>query len=122
MKDFNSNLVCTLYKEGHTLTIIALQTGYSFRSVRKAVLTAGIMRTRGEGALLSARKKSSRPGTCRVRARNIWAYFNGPIPEGYHIHHKDGDPTNNHVENLDCIPSPEHTKIHKPWINSRANW
>ena len=27
--------------------------------------------------------------------RCVWEYYNGEIPKGYHIHHKDNDKSNN---------------------------
>ena len=30
----------------------------------------------------------------------VWVYFNGKIPEGYYVRHKDGNPSNNKIENL----------------------
>lgn len=33
----------------------------------------------------------------------IWVYFNGEIPEGLEINHIDGDPSNNHLENLELV-------------------
>lgn len=118
----DETVVCKMYAEGQTIDVVAKQLNYSYRRVREIVNSAGILRTRGEGALLSMRQKSSRPDTCRIRARNIWKYFNGPIPEKHHIHHKDGDPTNNNIDNLECISSSDHTKLHKPWITSRDVW
>jgi hypothetical protein len=45
--------------------------------------------------------------------RDVWEYFNGPIPQGYQIHHKDFDTDNNSVDNLVCVSIKEHHKIHK---------
>lgn len=35
--------------------------------------------------------------------RLIWIIFNGIIPDNFVINHKDGNPTNNKVENLECV-------------------
>ena len=36
--------------------------------------------------------------------RDIWCYeHNAEIPEGYDIHHKDGNYLNNNIENLELI-------------------
>lgn len=35
--------------------------------------------------------------------RIIWELFNGKIPEGLIIDHKDGDPSNNRIENLKLV-------------------
>lgn len=34
----------------------------------------------------------------------------GPIPKGHHVHHKDGNPDNNSVDNLIAIPHGVHTR------------
>jgi len=46
--------------------------------------------------------------------REIWKDANGvnEVPEGHHIHHKDGDPTNNDPENLECVSPKEHADRH----------
>lgn len=43
----------------------------------------------------------------------IWEYHNGPVPEDMVIHHKDGDPLNNEIENLACVTISEHCKEHE---------
>lgn len=44
--------------------------------------------------------------------RLIWEKFNGPIPKGHHIHHKDGDKLNNSIHNLECLSHAEHLSLH----------
>ena len=44
--------------------------------------------------------------------RKIWESHYGNIPEGYEIHHIDGNHSNNDIENLQCITIEEHFKIH----------
>jgi hypothetical protein len=44
--------------------------------------------------------------------RAIWTYYNGEIPKGYHVHHKDHDTTNNEIQNLEIIKESEHQKYH----------
>jgi len=44
--------------------------------------------------------------------REVWKDHNGEIPDGHHIHHKDGDPTNNDIENLECVSPQEHAERH----------
>lgn len=44
--------------------------------------------------------------------REVWKDHHGEIPEGNHIHHKDGDPTNNDIENLECVTPQEHAERH----------
>lgn len=44
--------------------------------------------------------------------RYIWQYYNGEIPNGYHVHHKDKDKSNNTIENLELVECSEHLSIH----------
>lgn len=44
--------------------------------------------------------------------RQIWEDHFGKIPDDYHIHHKNGDKTDNRIENLECLHVAEHRKIH----------
>lgn len=44
--------------------------------------------------------------------RKLWEKLYGKIPDGYHIHHKDGNPLNNNIENLECVSPQEHGKRH----------
>lgn len=44
--------------------------------------------------------------------RKVWEYHNGPIPKGYHVHHKDGDRTNNCIDNLELLEAKTHEKLH----------
>lgn len=40
--------------------------------------------------------------------RQLYKDFVGPIPAGYHIHHKDSNPENNSITNLECMPGKQH--------------
>lgn len=46
--------------------------------------------------------------------RDAWKAAFGPIPAGCHIHHRDGNPENNLLANLECQDASEHLS------NSRA--
>jgi len=43
----------------------------------------------------------------------VWESVNGPVPWGYIIHHKDGNPLNNELENLQAVPARDHLRVHK---------
>ena len=44
--------------------------------------------------------------------QQIWIDANGPIEEGFVVHHVDGNSENNTIENLACIPLAEHASLH----------
>lgn len=49
----------------------------------------------------------------RIRAhRYVWELNYGKIPDGYDIHHKDGDKSNNDISNLELITRSEHMRLH----------
>lgn len=45
--------------------------------------------------------------------RCVWTWFNGEIPEGYVINHKDFDRGNNRIENLEAITPKENLQYSK---------
>jgi hypothetical protein len=40
----------------------------------------------------------------------VWKYYNGEIPKGYHIHHVDGNTQNNDIKNLNLINASLHLR------------
>lgn len=86
-----------------------------------------LFRFREEGKVGSPESKrdghawNSGHGYLRVNiGKGKWVYLHrlryeqafGPIPEGYHIHHMDGDKLNNHPMNLMMMSESEHHKFH----------
>lgn len=46
----------------------------------------------------------------------VWKKHRGSIPEGYHVHHKNGETigkANNRIGNLECLSPENHAKHHK---------
>jgi len=61
-------------------------------------------------------------GTHRARGvkrlhQEIWEDSYGPIPPGHHIHHRDNNPLNNDLANLECIPLGKHRSDHRKQTN-----
>lgn len=44
--------------------------------------------------------------------REVWEYHNGEIPEGYDVHHIDGDRNDNNIDNLQLMLRSEHHSLH----------
>lgn len=44
--------------------------------------------------------------------REVWQYHNGEVPSGYHVHHIDGDRSNNSIENLALMEGRDHLSEH----------
>ena len=41
-----------------------------------------------------------------------WYKHHGPIPDGYHVHHKDGNRKNWHIDNLELLTAAGHVRQH----------
>ncbi|EOH1040497.1 HNH endonuclease signature motif containing protein [Enterobacter kobei] len=63
------------------------------------------------------------PDGVRRLHRDVWEHHYGEIPEGFHVHHKDGDPLNNAVENLELLSEIDHREHHKgdAWHKTRKS-
>jgi hypothetical protein len=55
----------------------------------------------------------------------IWHWAHGPIPEGFKVSHKNGDPLDNTRDNLILVPEEEYPgdddqvfKYENPYINN----
>lgn len=43
--------------------------------------------------------------------RLVWEAVNGAVPDGYDIHHVDGDTYNNEIDNLECLSHADHARL-----------
>lgn len=46
----------------------------------------------------------------------------GPIPAGFHVHHKDFDAGNNELSNLQLLTPLEHRRLHADYITVDIGW
>ena len=78
-----------------------------------------------KGYLHVGLSKNGKQESCLVHII-VWQIFNGKIPDGKEIDHIDGNPSNNCLENLRCVPHKENCnnpvtiKRHKQAANKRA--
>lgn len=71
------------------------------------------IRTRhGRGGIRRAWVKIAEPNVWVLRARAAWEQHNGPIPKGMGIHHKDENPLNDELDNLELVTKKEHLLRH----------
>ena len=55
----------------------------------------------------------------RIRLHTyVWEKHNGPVPDGYEIHHIDRNTDNNEIENLVMLTVEEHRDHH----DNRQQW
>lgn len=55
--------------------------------------------------------------------RWVWQCAHGPIPDGYQIHHRDGDRTNNKLRNLAALTPSDHKREHcGHWKDPAGEW
>ena len=71
---------------------------------------------------LSKQIKQKNPEMERRLHRAVWKFYNGEIPKGYHIHHKDQNKNNNDISNLELISPSEHSKLHQKTGQNREWW
>lgn len=43
----------------------------------------------------------------------VWKAANGPVPKGWHVHHRDGNYLNNDLGNLEIVQLGRHTAKHE---------
>lgn len=44
--------------------------------------------------------------------RYVWRHYYGEIPKGFHVHHIDGNKSNNDISNLTLLTHSAHMKLH----------
>lgn len=66
----------------------------------------------GRGSYYERTDKSVRPKKTVRLHRAVWEAHNGPIPEGFQVHHIDHDMANNCISNLQLVEPGVHTRLH----------
>ena len=70
----------------------------------------------GRYYMITSRKEGNHGKTLH---QLIWEDFYGcEVPKGYHIHHRDHNPLNNCIMNLQLIRKSEHHKLHNTGKNN----
>lgn len=75
----------------------------------------------GHGTAIPTYSNANRSTSMSIY-RRLYEQAHGPIPKGYHIHHKDGNHSNNDLSNLIAITAKEHYDIHFSQGDYGACW
>lgn len=68
---------------------------------------------RGKSGVDRAWVKVGEPNEWRVRAHLIWCIANGPLPDGWVVHHRDRNPLNDYIGNLQGMSRSDHIAEHR---------
>lgn len=63
--------------------------------------------------------KIAHPKTWKRLATYNWEKVHGKIKNGMFIHHKDGNPLNDDIKNLELVNRSKHLKIHRDKFNNK---
>lgn len=108
-------LIRDLYKRcGFTGLKIAEMTGYPKSTVY--TICKGITRSRSEASRINQPPPSMNVEASRYRARKAYMkYYNIKfLPRNMIVHHKDENPLNNDISNLELLTDKEHGALHNP--------
>ena len=117
-----------LYLDGLSLQQVANEIGVTRQCVYKAFVKRRFI-LRGinfrpyqyyDGKKFTLRNTgyySLTTGARGLMHRYVWEKERGKIPEGWDIHHINEDRSDNRIENLECLPKPEHTRLYSPHNN-----
>lgn len=110
-----------LYLSGLSLSQVANKINVSRQCVYKAFKKRGFL-LRGKNfnpiQEYDGKKFSLRPSGYFALTNNkrtlmhryVWIKENGPIPDGWDVHHINGIKSDNRIENLECLSKSDHTK------------
>lgn len=123
-KPDRAKAIYDLYQQGHSVAQIATTFGVSYQAAYAMLKRYGLTVKPQPKPLpfvlfneqKYTRKKSgyyvSTSRTHSLLHRDIWQHYNGEIPDGAEVHHKDENPANNCIENLELRTSPDHASHH----------
>jgi hypothetical protein len=66
--------------------------------------------THKQGYIMVKETRPDKKGKYQLEHTAVWEAANGPLPDGYVIHHLNGQKTDNRLENLQALPRHQHHK------------
>jgi hypothetical protein len=61
-------------------------------------------------------------GRLRLVHTVVWERANGPVPDGYEVHHIDGDKQNPDLANLELLTRRDHKRLHSGCERRDGEW
>jgi HNH endonuclease/Homeodomain-like domain len=112
----DTTIISILYADNRLSTRqIAEQLDCSKSQVAKIVKRLGLSRSRSEAEMLRRPPQSKHWRSARAAARRKYQrHFGVKLTSEQHIHHINGDFTDNRIENLMIVNPQEHGHIHHP--------
>ena len=52
----------------------------------------------------------------------VWERVYGKKPKGHHLHHRDFNKKNYHIDNLELLTASEHSRLHYGWTKKDNKW
>jgi len=103
-------------RHGDPLTILATERGTV--RVETVEWNGVVFRRYPDSQRANHRRYFSPGGGDRARGvgalhQEVWKHHFGPIPKGYHVHHRNEDLTDNRPENLELVSAERHLRDHQ---------
>lgn len=126
--DEKYSVAAVLYSSGLSLSEVASVVGGTRQSIYAGLVSRGIeLRSRPRLAfqVFDGKKFTLRShgylartdGDRELMHRYVWRFYNGDIPDGFDIHHKNHDRSDNQIENLECLSKSEHARLYNTGCN-----
>lgn len=107
--------VLRLHDEGLSTRKIAKVLGYAYSYIHKICQLNGRRRNKSEAGILASPPKSTLQRALHAQARRIVERtYNIKLASTDHVHHKDRNPKNNDLSNLQVIDNVSHAHLHHP--------
>lgn len=111
------------YAAGLSLTEVGAEFGVTRQSVYTGLKRRGVqLRTKQpklyqefDGLKFTQRSHgyyARTDGDRELMHRYVWRFHYGEIPPGHDVHHRNHNPTDNRIENLECLSKSEHSSRH----------
>ncbi len=127
-RDLKFDALYGLYLSGLSLAQVGVEAGTTRQSIYGAFKKRGLL-LRGpnfrahqmyDGKKFTLRNTgyfSLTTGKRDLMHRYMWEKEVGKIPLGWDIHHKNTKKWDNRIENFECLPKSEHTRLYSPHNN-----